>query len=223
VALEDFKAPALPLPPVDYRQGYFNQLLNALRLYFNQLDSDAAHRAFTYRGNGYLLVNPHIAASDSTDQYATADNTATQVLWNSLNESSGFTLDPSGYAAPDHSGIYKIDYSLQLTNTDNAAHDVVVWLEVNGGTQVPNSSSRFTVPSRKSAGVNGYVVAYSSVTFAVTAGDAIRLFWATDKAYRPTGPVDGVFLEHINAQTTPYARPANPSAAGVIAFLSALP
>lgn len=222
MALEDFKAPALPLPPAQYDQGHFNRLYQMLRVYFNQLDSDAAHRAFTYRGNGYLLTNPHISASDSTDQYATADNTPTLVLWDSLESQYGFTLDPSGYAAPTYSGVYKIDYSIQLVNTDNAAHDVFLWLVVNGGTAVPNSSSRFTVPARKSVGDNGYLIAYSSITFEAQAGDAVRLYWATDKAYNPTGPIDGVFMEHLAEQTTPYARPANPSAVGSIVFVSAL-
>ena len=33
-----FKAPALPIPPAEYNQAYFNSLNNVLRLYFNQLD-----------------------------------------------------------------------------------------------------------------------------------------------------------------------------------------
>ena len=34
-----FKAPALPKPPVEYTQNYLDNLVNVLRLYFNQLDS----------------------------------------------------------------------------------------------------------------------------------------------------------------------------------------
>ena len=118
--------------------------------------------------------------------------------------------------------IYKIDYSLQFANTANAAHDVYVWLEVNGGTQVPNSTSKFTLPARKSAGVYSFVVAYSSVTFEVTGGDEVKLYWATDQAYNPVGPVDGVYMEYIPAQTVPYAHPAAPSAIGSITFVSDL-
>ena len=33
-----FRAPALPLPPAEYNQAYFNSLNNVLRLYFNQVD-----------------------------------------------------------------------------------------------------------------------------------------------------------------------------------------
>tara|TARA_R100001440_G_scaffold42987_2_gene62756 strand:+ start:345 stop:539 length:195 start_codon:yes stop_codon:yes gene_type:complete len=34
----DFKAPVLPDPPMEYDESTFNQINNALRLYFNQLD-----------------------------------------------------------------------------------------------------------------------------------------------------------------------------------------
>ena len=33
-----FRAPALPLPPVEYTQAYSNGMNNILRLYFNQVD-----------------------------------------------------------------------------------------------------------------------------------------------------------------------------------------
>jgi len=33
-----FRAPALPLPPSEYDQRYFDDINNVLRLYFNQLD-----------------------------------------------------------------------------------------------------------------------------------------------------------------------------------------
>lgn len=38
-ALTPPKAPNLPIAPVDYAQSYQDQVLNALRLYFNQIDS----------------------------------------------------------------------------------------------------------------------------------------------------------------------------------------
>ena len=34
-----FVAPSLPVPPVEYDSQYMTQLLNILRLYFNQLDN----------------------------------------------------------------------------------------------------------------------------------------------------------------------------------------
>lgn len=55
MALEDFKAPVLPLAPAQYDVGHFNRLTKILRLYFNQLDSDTPNRAFTYRTNGIIF------------------------------------------------------------------------------------------------------------------------------------------------------------------------
>lgn len=213
------RAPNLPVGPMQYETRYVDQLTNALRLYFNTIDSDFSALLGSL-GGAYLNI-PHIAASDTADQYALGNNTPTQVQWNTLDSGAGFVLT-SNYAAPDRSGIYKIDYSLQFANTANAAHDVYVWLEVNGGTQVPNSTSKFTLPARKSAGVYSFVVAYSSVTFEVTGGDEVKLYWATDQAYNPVGPVDGVYMEYIPAQTVPYAHPAAPSAIGSITFVSDL-
>jgi hypothetical protein len=35
----NFRAPALPIPPIEYDQNQQNQFENALRLYFNRLDN----------------------------------------------------------------------------------------------------------------------------------------------------------------------------------------
>lgn len=213
-------APALPLAGSGYTSSYQDRYSNILRLYFNQLDNITS-ALLGPLGMGYLNA-PYIAASDSTDQYADADNDPTIVKWNSADELNGFTLNANNTATVSIPGVYKIDFSIQLANTDNVQHDAFVWLQENG-TVIPNSSSRFTVPARKSAGVFSYVVAYSSIVFVATPEDEIGLWWATEKAYNPTGPVDGVYMEHLPAQTSPYVRPANPSAVGSITFVSRLP
>jgi hypothetical protein len=166
------------------------------------------------------LEFPHIGASDSTDQYASADNTPTIIQWNTLDSAKGFTL-ASNAATAAYKGVYKIDYSLQFANTANAAHDAVIWLRVNG-VDVPGSTSKVTMPARKSAGVPSYVLAVSFVTFDMNAGDYVELYWATDLAYSTTGPVDGVYMEYAPAQTVPYAHPSIPSAIGAITFVSAV-
>lgn len=213
-----FVAPALPTYPPEYDQRQQDQVNYSLRLYFNLLDNFLASLANSAGGAG--LAFPHIAASDTTDQYAGGDNTPTLVAWNQGESINGFTL-AAGAATAEYSGIYKITYSLQLVNTDNVAHDVSVWLKVNG-TNVARSATIFTVPARKSAGVYSYVCAYSEAVFTVNAGDDIELYWATDKAYSTTGPVDGVYIEYIAAQSSPYSRPAIPSAIGSITFVSAI-
>ena len=210
------RAPNLPLAPVQYQPGYQEQLNNALRLYFTINDSNSA--ALNGPMGAAYLNSPHVAASDSTNQYATADNTPTVVKWNTLESRAGFTLNPDNSATVPISGRYKIDYSLQFENTDNEQHDVFVWLQVNGGL-LANSSSRFTIPPRKSVGVHGFLVAYSSVLFNALGGDKVYLWWATEKAATSGGTV-GILMPHLAAQTVPYARPANPSAVGSIVFVS---
>jgi len=213
------KAPNLPLAPIEYSSRYQEQFSNALRLYFLQIDND--WQAVLGIDGAKWLQAPHIAASANADQYADGDNDPTLVAWDAVESISGFTLDPGGYAVAAQSGVYKIDYSLQLANTDNVQHDVFVWLQVNGNL-LTGSSSRFTVPARKSAGVFGFVVAYSSVEFEITKDDEIRLWWATEKAATSGGTL-GVFMEYLPAQVSPYARPSNPSAIGSINFVSRLP
>jgi len=175
-----------------------------------------------YAGGSIL---PHIAASDSTDQVAGGDDTPTLVEFNTLDSGFGWTLNSPGSATADYAGVYTIRYSIQFINTDNDIHYATVWLKVNNN-DVVNSSTIFHVPARKSAtvGEEGYAVGYSEVTFEVDVGDEIELYWATDLAGNPTTPIDGVYLLHDVAWTTPtnpYARPAVPSVIGSITFVSA--
>jgi hypothetical protein len=218
--LRPSKAPNLLVAPVVYDQRYVDQLNNALRLYFNQIDNVTG----TVLGpdGGKYIQSPHISASNSANQYATATDTPTIVQWDALESGSGFTLNLDNTATCLESGVFKIDYSLQLANTSNSIQNAYVWLKVNGA-DLARSGSRFTLQARKSAGVFAYVVAYSSITFEVETGDTIGLWWSTDLAYNPVGPVDGVFMDYIPAQVSPYPHPAAPSAIGSITFVSRLP
>jgi len=42
MGMQRFRAPALPLAPMEYDQQHMSQLIGALRLYFAQSDSNAA-------------------------------------------------------------------------------------------------------------------------------------------------------------------------------------
>jgi hypothetical protein len=214
------KAPNLLVAPIVYDQRYIDQLNNALRLYFNQIDNGLGFMLSDSGGSSLSL--PHIAASDNADQLATASNTPTEVKWDTLESGLGWTLNAPGTATASIPGVYTIRYSLQLANTDNAQHDAAVWLKVNNA-DVPRSTTIFSVPARKSAGVFSYVCAYSEATFEVETGDTISLYWATGQAYDNSPATDGVYIEYIAAQASPYARPAVPSAIGSITFVSRLP
>ena len=213
--LDFSRSPALPFAPVEFDAEYTDNLNNILRQYFNTLDNITSQ--LLSGSGGRFLSYPHIAAQDTTDQYATATDTATKVLWDTLESGLAFTLNPNSTATPDNTGIYKIDYSLQCFNTATQIHEVYVWLEVDG-VNVPGSGSVFSVPSSH-GGIDGALVAYSSVTFTVTGGDDVALYWATNLA-ATSGGGTGVYLHASPAQVSPFAMPSIPSAIGSIVFVS---
>jgi hypothetical protein len=213
--LDFTKAPALPFAPVQYDRGYSDTTHNILRQYFNTLDNVTGQ--LLSNGGGRFLSFPHIAAQDTTDQYATATDTATKVLWDTLDSGLGFTLNPNSTATPDNTGVYKIDYRLQFLNTATQIHEAFVWLEVDG-VNVPGSGSIFSVPNSH-GGVDGALVAYSSVTFTITGGEDIALYWATNLA-ATSGGGTGVYLHASPAQVSPFVMPSISSATGSIVFVS---
>ena len=113
----------------------------------------------------------------------------------------------------------------QFANNDNAAHDAIVWLRIDGDTSasdVSSSTTVFTIPARKSAGIPSYVCGYSEVVFTLKAGNSVGLWWGTDQA-ATSGGVTGIYIDYQSAQTSPMPYPAVPSAIGSITFVSALP
>ena len=220
VIINGTKAPNLPIPTIAYSQTVQESFSNALRLYFNTLDAFTVNLSNTL--GGASLSFPHISALDTTDQYATATNTPTIVKWNTLDSGLGFTLDPAYYVTAQYTGYYKIDYSLQFANTDNAQHEVDVWLKVDTGAgflDLPGSTSKISLPAHKNPSTPSFVLMYSTVSFQVNAGDKIALWWATDQAATLAGGL-GVYMEYQGAQTTPYPHPSVPSAIGAITFVS---
>lgn len=113
--------------------------------------------------------------------------------------------------------MYKIDYSLQFFNTYNQIQDVYVWLQIDGD-DVPGSASIFSVPNSH-GGVDGALVAYSSITFSVTAGQDVALYWATNRA-ATSGGATGVYMHASPAQVSPFDMPSIPSAIGSIVVVS---
>ena len=217
--------PNLPLGTDQYERRFQDQFSNVLRLYFNQLRNSLAELL----GNlgGRFVSFPYVSASDSTTQYATSANTPTIVHWNTLEAGDGFTLNANNTATALASGVFKITYSLQFANDDNALHNAIVWLRIDGtasssANDVANSATIFTLPARKSAGVPSYVCGYSEVVFSLNSGDTVGLWWGTDQA-ATSGGATGIYMFYQAAQTLPMPYPAVPSAIGSITFVSALP
>jgi len=217
------KQPALVLSPDDYVRQYQDALNNILRLYFTQIDNVTGN-LLTNEG-GRFLGFPHIAAADTTDQYAKLtpqpNNNPTVVKWNTLESSNSFTLNNDNTATPLFPGIYKIDYSLQVANSASQLHELFVWLQLDG-VDVVDSGRRFSIHEAH-GGVDGFLVAYSSVTFIVPAESSVGLVWAADVAATADLANTGVYLHAESAQVSPFPMPAIPSAIGSITFVSSIP
>jgi len=61
-----FRAPRLPSAPVEYDRQFMEALLNALRLYFSQLDNPGALLAATQNVNGVITTALSFSQPDPT-------------------------------------------------------------------------------------------------------------------------------------------------------------
>jgi hypothetical protein len=85
------KAPNLPIAPVEYRQLYQDQFLNALRLYFNQIDNFA--QPFSSNTGGAFLKFPNGAFSQ--DGFTTLTN----AIPNSSSTANIVVASTTGFAS----------------------------------------------------------------------------------------------------------------------------
>lgn len=226
-----FRAPALPLPGQQYTQEQFYQLIRALTLYFNQLDSTTPIQADSFSGIDFFgglftgagrgLQFPHISVQDLADQYLTTALTPKRVYYNSeVSAKDMFYVGGDGIYA-NYGGIYNFAYSAQVVNTANAQHYAWFWLRKNG-VDLPFSTTKFSVPARKSALLSSYICAYSNIVVPMNPGDYIELWWAADAIYVPATS-DGIYMEYYAANSEGFNHPTLPSIIMTGTFLSALP
>lgn len=203
-------APRLPAAPVEYDQRYIEQYSNVLRLYFNQLDS--FNSSLTAGEGGAYLNFPYGAFYDTTDQTAASTTVAYPITFTSTSSSNGVSIESSSHIKFDVDGIYNIQFSVQLSNLDNAPQDIDIWFRKNG-TDIANSNSRFGLAARKSAGVAYHTVGAVNIVEQVTAGQYIELVWCTTNV--------NAQIEHYAAGASP-TRPAIPSVILTATFVSSV-
>ena len=201
----------LGYPPEVYERRNLNENNGALNIFARKLTS-VLGSLFGPRG-GKFMNNPHGAFQDSTDQTAANTTTAYAVTFNTTDFSNGVTIASGSRITVADSGIWNLQFSIQLTNTTNASQDVDVWFRVNG-TNVANSNSRFGFAPRKGAGDPYHTIAALNYFVSLNATDYVEIMW------RPTDI--GVQIEQYAAGTSP-TRPAVPSAIVTMSFVSNLP
>lgn len=200
-------APTAPQAPA---RDHLNPVLNTLRLYFSQIDSSVG--ALIGREGGRHLHVPHGAfASTATHTVATI-NTPTLVTLDTTDAEVGVHYVAGNGIHADYPGVYNLQFSIQLTNSDSQAHDAAVWLR-KGGVDIPWTSSVVTVPSTH-GGQPGYYVVAANFFVEMSGGDYVELWWATNSTQ--------VTLNALPPITTPFVNPGSPSVVVTMSFVSNL-
>jgi hypothetical protein len=142
----------------------------------------------------------------SATQTATSLTTAYVVAIGQTAEANGVSIVSGNRITFAHAGTYEIEYSLQFHNVDTQGSDVNVWFRKNGS-DIADSNSRFTIPSKQDN--NGYLIAVTPYLVTVAAGDYVQIVWSAEDNTTTK-------IETLAAGTTPTV----PRTPGVIVLVS---
>jgi len=145
---------------------------------------------------------PYGAWQDSTTQSAASTTVAYPVTYNTTDYENGITLQSTSQLKVTYSGLYNIQFSLQISNLANSTEDVDVWFRVNG-TNVAKSNSIFGLAPRKNATDPYHVIAAINYYAQLAANDYIEIMWRASNT--------AITIKAAAAQASP-TRPATPSA-----------
>ena len=201
-------APRLPAAPSEYEPQFIEQYSNILRLYFNQLDSMTG--ALLGESGGRYIRFPYGAFSSGVDQTTTA-NTATLVTLDTTDFSNDVSISSSKITVVN-AGIYNLQFSVQLENSNNAPQDVYIWLKQNG-TDITGSTGVVGMPARKNPGDPFHAIYGWNYFLSMTAGQYIEIYWSTTSA--------DVSIQYYAASGSP-TKPATQSVVATMSFVSAL-
>ena len=202
-------APNLPLAPGEYSRQFQDQFENILRLYFNQLDNTFG--SLLGPNGGKYLRFPYGAFSSNVDQTAVV-NTATLMTLDTTDFSNGVSISSSKITVAN-SGIYNLQFSVQLESSSNAPQDVYIWLKQNG-VDIPGSTGLVGMPARKNPGDPFHDIKGWNYPLSMTAGDYVEIYWSTTSA--------DVSIQYYAASGSP-TKPATQSVVATMFFVSRLP
>ena len=206
-----FQAPPnLPIPGKDYEPSYLNRLLGVLRLYFNTLFN--FQKQISGEVGGSYIKTPYGAFSSTTNQTVSAADTPTRVSFDTEEAVNGTYHVAGDGLHITYPGVYNVQFSVQFENSTTSIHEATIWIKQNG-IDVPRTASIIAVPS-KHGGINGYMIFAANFYVTAAAGDYVEMWWASTST--------SLIMEAYAASTSPYTRPAIPSVALTISFVSAV-
>jgi hypothetical protein len=202
--------PNLPVPPPSYSELFQSQNNGVLRTFFIKMVNVVS--ALLSPQGGKYLNSPYGSFQDSTDQTAANTTTAYAITFDTTDFANGVTLSNSSRLNVSNSGVYRLQFSVQLKNTTADSQDIDIWFRKNG-TDVVKSNRRFGIHPRKVLGDPSHAIASHNYFISLTKDDYIQIMW------RPSDV--GVSIEQYAAGTTP-TRPIVPSVIATVSFVSNL-
>lgn len=114
---------------------------------------------------------------DNNTQTAALINTGYPIKFRTMDLSNQVTVVSDSRITFANAGIYNLQFSVQLENSDTQEHDVTIWLRLNG-VDVPGSSG-FVAVVGKHGGINGHVLPSWNYLLSLSAGQYYELVWST--------------------------------------------
>lgn len=208
--LESPQPPNLPYAPQEWTPTYQEQLNNVLRLYFNRL-SNVTKNLLGPDGGQFINI-PFGSFYDTTDQTAVSTTASYPISINTTSLSNEVSIENNSQITFATEGVYNIQFSIQLSNNDNATQDIDIWF-VKNGVDIANSNSRFGLAPRKSAGDPYHVIGTVNFIESFLANDYVELYWRTSST--------NAYIEYYSAPSSP-TRPAIPSVILTATFVSSI-
>ena len=139
---------------------------------------------------------------DTSAQTLTGVNQAKRLDIANTFEANGISLSGNKIVF-NNIGTYELIFSIQYKNISQNQEDIYIWYRKNG-VDIPYSSSVFTIPARKSAGIPAQLIAVTPFIATLAASDFIEIYWHCNN----TGVTVETFTTHNN--------PTIPDTPGVI-------
>lgn len=201
--LNRVEPPAIPLAPEDYQRPYQDQTNNVLRLFFNRLVG-LVREVISTEDGGKFLYFPRGLFYSTTNQTAAATGTGYPVEFENTYLGNGVSIVNDTDITVSADGVYNFQVTMSIAHTNSSDAEILTWINKNG-TDVPYGGQKQTIKG------NADRALYWNFSIDLTAGQYIRMYWATD---------DTTASLHTEAATAPH--PGIPSTIVAVSFVSNL-
>ena len=152
---------------------------------------------------------PYGSFNSTQDQTIASTTTAYAMTYNVTDFSDGVSLANSSQLVAGYSGIFNLQFSAQIINTDSQIQDVSIWFK-KSGTNIANSNSQFSVPNRHGS-TDGALIAALNIYVDLAKDQYVEIMWSASSTL--------VSLDYIATQSSP-TRPATPSVIATMSYVS---